>query len=96
MDDTESTRNEDYDADKTLKTTKINETAGEKRKENCDEDKILKDLLFIFDPEKIIMNLKKLLMILIKTIFNMKVLEIKTKIYHSKNILILSDHIYVI
>ena len=37
------------------------------------------------------MNLKKLFVLLIITIFNMKVLEIKTKIYQSKNIFILSD-----
>ena len=57
MDDTESTRNEDNDADKTLKTTmpdstKINKTIREIRKENHDEDKILRDLDFTFDREK--------------------------------------------
>ena len=35
--------------------------------------------------KKIIMNLIKLLVLLIITIFNMKVLETKTKIYQSKN-----------
>ena len=89
LDDTKSTRNEDYDADKALKKKTINEI----RKENRDEDKILRDLDFTFYPEKIIMNLKKLLVLLIITIFNMKILEIKTKIYQSKNILILSDRI---
>ena len=71
--------------------TKINKTITEIRKENFDEDKILTDLDFTFDPEKDIMNLKKLFVLLIITIFNMKVLEIKTKIYQSKNIFILSD-----
>ena len=28
------------------------------RKENCDKEKILWDFQFLFDPEKIIMNLK--------------------------------------
>ena len=44
FDDTESTRNEDYDANKILKTTilnpvKINKTIREIRKENYDDDK---------------------------------------------------------
>ena len=57
MDDTESTRNEGNDADKTLKATmpdptNINKTIREIRKENHDEDKILRDLDFSFDPEK--------------------------------------------
>ena len=52
LDDTKSTRNEDYDADKALKTTKINKTIREIRKENRDEDKILRDLDFTYDPEK--------------------------------------------
>ena len=41
----------DYDADKALKTAKINKNMTE-IKENCDEDKILRDLDFTFDPEK--------------------------------------------
>ena len=45
--------------------------------------------------KKIMMNLIKLLVLLIITIFNMIVLETKTKIYQSKNILTLSGHIYV-
>ena len=57
------------------------------RKENRDEDKILKD--FIFDPQKDHYEPKKLLVLLIITIFNIKVWEIKTKIYQSKNILML-------
>ena len=93
MDDTKSTRNEDYDTDKALKNIKINKTIREIRKENRDEDKILRDLDFTFDPEKDHYEPKKLLVLSIITIFNMKVLEIKTKIYQSKNILILSDHI---
>ena len=57
MDDKESIRKEDYDAHKTVKTTmpdptKINKTIREIRKENFDEDKILRDLDFTFDPEK--------------------------------------------
>ena len=44
-------RNGDYDADKALKTAKINKNMTE-IKENCDEDKILRDLDFTFDPEK--------------------------------------------
>ena len=57
FDDTESTRNEDYDADEILKTTmpdptKINKTIREIRKENCNEDKIFRDLRFLLDPEK--------------------------------------------
>ena len=44
FDDIESTRNEDYDANKILKTTilnpvKINKTIREIRKENYDDDK---------------------------------------------------------
>ena len=44
FDDTESTRNEDYNANKILKTTifdpvKINKTIREIRKENYDDDK---------------------------------------------------------
>ena len=50
FDDTESTRNEDYNANKILKTTlldpvKINKTIREIRKENYDDDKKL-------EPEK--------------------------------------------
>ena len=57
FDDTESTRNKDYDADKILKTampdqTKINKTIREIRKENRDEDKMFRDLRFLLDPEK--------------------------------------------
>ena len=57
LDDTESTRYEDYDADKTLKAimsdpTKINKTIREIRKENRDKVKILRDLDFALDPEK--------------------------------------------
>ena len=37
-----------------------NKTIKEIRKESHDEDKILRDLDFIFDPEKIIMSPKKL------------------------------------
>ena len=59
------------------------------RKENRDEDKILKDFDFIFDQQKDHYEPKKLLVLLIITIFNIKVWEIKTKIYQSKNILML-------
>ena len=72
--------------------TKIIKTIREIRKENRDEDKILRDLDSKFDPEKDHYEYKNLLVLLIITIFNMKVLEIKTKICQSKNILMLSDH----
>ena len=57
MDGKESIRKADYDAHKTVKATmpdptKINKTITEIRKENFDEDKILIDLDFTFDPEK--------------------------------------------
>ena len=68
-------------------------TIREIRKENRDEVKMLGDLDFIFNPEKDHHEPKKLLVLLIITIFNMKVWEIKTKIYQSKDILMLSDHI---
>ena len=44
----ESTKNEDHDAD----ATSINTTIREIRKENRDEDRIPRDLDFIFNPEK--------------------------------------------
>ena len=44
--------NEDYDADKALKTTKINKTITQRRIGNRDEDKMLRDLDFTFYPEK--------------------------------------------
>ena len=47
--------------------------------ENDDDDKILRDLDFTFDPENDHYEPKKVLVFLIITIFNMKVLEIKTK-----------------
>ena len=58
FDDTESTRNEDNDADEILKTitpdpTNINKTIREIRKENRDEDKTLRGLRFLLDPEVI-------------------------------------------
>ena len=57
MNDTESTRNKDYDADKTLKISlpnlrKINKTIRETRNENRDEDEILRGLDLTFYPEK--------------------------------------------
>ena len=52
LDDTKSARNEYFDTDKALKATKINKTIREIRKENRDEEKILRDLDFTFDPEK--------------------------------------------
>ena len=42
----------EYDADRALKTTKINKTIREIRKENRDEDKILRNFDFTFDPER--------------------------------------------
>ena len=55
--DTKPTRNKDYDAGEILKkTTKPDPTRVNKtrviRKENCDKDKILRDLDLIFDPKK--------------------------------------------
>ena len=95
--DTKSTRDEDYDADEILKTTmpdpaNINKTVRQIRKENRDEDKILRDLRFLLDPEKDHYKPVKLLVLLVIFLFNMKALEIKIKIYQSNNILILSDH----
>ena len=46
LDDTDSSRNEDSDADKVLKT-KINKTAREVRKGNRDGDKISRDGFYI-------------------------------------------------
>ena len=54
FDDTESTRNDDYDADEILKTTKPDPTKInllEIGKENYDKTK-LRDLRFLLDPEK--------------------------------------------
>ena len=77
----ESTKNEDHDAD----PTSINATIREIRKENRDEDRILRYLDFIFNPEKNNYEPKKLLVLLM--IFNVEVLETKTKIYYLKIIL---------
>ena len=61
FDDTESTKNKDYNADEILKTTKSDPTKKKKkdksitrkiREENCDEKKILRDLRFLLDLEK--------------------------------------------
>ena len=71
-------RIEDYKADKALKT-KTNKIIREIRKQNHDEDKILRDLDFTFGPEKDHYKLQKLLVLLIITIFSMQLLEIKTK-----------------
>ena len=95
--DTKSTRDEDYDADEILKTTmpdpaNINKTIRQIRKENRDEDKILRDSRFLLDPEKDHYKSVKLLVLLVIFLFNMKALEIKIKIYQSNDILILSDH----
>ena len=71
LDDTKSTRNKDYDANEALKTI---------REIRIDEEKIVRDLYFTFDPRKdVIMNLKKLLMLLIILKLNMKEWEINTK-----------------
>ena len=70
---------------------KINKTIREIRKENRDEDKIFKDLSFLLDPEKVHYKTIKTVSAFNKA-FN-KALEIKTKIYQAKNILILADHI---
>ena len=59
--------------------TKINKTIRDIRKENRDEDIILRD------QKKIIMNLKKLFVLLIIIAFSMKVKEIKTKFYQLKS-----------
>ena len=66
---TESTRNEDHDAD----PANINKTIKEIRKENRDEDKILRNLDFTFDLEKDYYEPKNLLMPLIIIILKMKV-----------------------
>ena len=79
-----------------LNKSKPVKTKREIRKEYCDEDKMFRDLRFLFDTEKDIVDPKKLLVLLIITIFNMKVCEIKTEIYLLKNILMLSNHNYVI
>ena len=79
-----------------LNKSKPVKTKREIRKEYCDEDKMFRDLRFLFDTEKDIVDPKKLLVLLIITIFNMKVREIKTEIYLLKNILMLSNHNYVI
>ena len=63
FDDNESTRNDAYQT-----------TIRKIRNENRDEDKILRDLRFLLDPEKDhYENLEKLLLLLVITIFNMKV-----------------------
>ena len=65
-------------------------TIREIRKGNRDEDKILRDFDFIFDLEKDYYESKKSVSAFNNSAFmlNMKVWEIKTKIYQSKNILI--------
>ena len=63
FDDNESTRNDAYQT-----------TIRKIRNENRDEGKILRDLRFLLDPEKDhYENLEKLLLLLVITIFNMKV-----------------------
>ena len=97
LDDTESTRNEDYDDDKTLKTTmlyltEINKNIREIKKEIVMKTKYLEIWILHLIQKKIVMNLKKLWVLLIIITCNMKSLEMNRKIYQSKNILILSDH----
>ena len=65
LDDTESARNDDYDDDKTLKTTmlyltKINKNIREIRKEIMIKAKYLEIWILHLIQKKIIMNLKKL------------------------------------
>ena len=72
---------------------KINKTIREIRKENRDKDKRLRDLGLYLIQKNTTVNLKKLLLLLIIVIFNMKVLKIKIIHYQSDNILILSGHI---
>ena len=79
----ESTRNEDHDAD----PASINKTIGKIRREIVMKAKYLEILILNLIQKKIIMNLKKLLVLLIITIFNMRVLEKKTKLYYLKIIL---------
>ena len=52
--DTESTKSKYYDADEITMPVqaKIDKNIRDIRKEYNDEDKILKDLRFLFDPEK--------------------------------------------
>ena len=53
LDDTELTRNEDYNGNKTLKTTKPDKkTVTEIRKKKIVIDIIPRDLDFLFHPEK--------------------------------------------
>ena len=61
--------------------TKINKTIREISKENQGEDKIIRDLGFFWSQKNTTINLKKLLVPLIITIINMKVLEIKINHY---------------
>ena len=84
LDDTESTRNEDYDDDKTLKTTtlyltKINKNIREIRTEIMMKAKYLEIWILHLIQNKI-MNLKKLWVLLIIITCNMKSLEMNTKI----------------
>ena len=86
LDDTESTRNEDYDDDKTLKTTmlyltEINKNIREIKKEIVMKTKYLEIWILHLIQKKVIVNLKKPSVLSIITIFNMKALEIKTKFY---------------
>ena len=65
LDDTESTRNEDYDDDKTLKTTmlyltEINKNIREIKKEIVMKTKYLEIWILHLIQKKIAMNLKKL------------------------------------
>lgn len=55
---------------------------------NCDEVIMLRDLTFLFDPEKNHQEPKKLSVSLLMIILNMKLLEIKTKHKQLENTLI--------
>ena len=69
--------------------SKPRKTIRKIKEENRDVDKMLRDLDFIFDPEKDYYEPKKTVSILIITIFNMTVWGIKKKVYQSK---MFSDH----
>ena len=84
----ESVRNEDCDADEMLDPTKSYKTIRGIRNKNCHKNLILRDLDFTFDPEKDHYEPKKLFLLLIIIIINMKELEIQISHYRLKNILI--------
>ena len=67
------------DALKPIKEKRKKEKYQEHKKRKFEANKILRDLDFIFDPEKDHYEPKKVLMTLVIIIFDMKVQEINTK-----------------